>query len=159
MANPAQNLTSLERSLENAERPALERAHTPTSSGDRSGAVPDRYHLRYWHTDIGRRHNELPCLGGACDGAEDGGKCERHQRTGEVIERLIRLRLRQRARLNRERAIKVRLEAHHRRLPCHPDDYGCDADGHVCFRHSETEQYVRRAFARFQRMREARRGL
>lgn len=47
--------------------------------------------------DICMEHAYKPCVGGWCDGAEDGGgHCERHARTVEVAERYLRMKERAR---------------------------------------------------------------
>lgn len=45
--------------------------------------------------DLCMAHTDRPCLGGECD---DEHACERHQRTGRVVERLTRMRARKAAR-------------------------------------------------------------
>lgn len=137
-------------------------AHHPTETSGRAGASEvaiDRYLEARWTVDIGRRHRELPCRDGSCDGSDDGSICERHQRTGEVIIRYIRLRrlsnARARAAIRARRELERRLERHHRTLPCHRQDDPCHEE-HVCFTHADTDGYVERVLERFERLRGSR---
>ncbi len=93
MADPAHNLTSPELPAQNAERPAVERAHTPISTAGSSGGVPDPWpairaigsHQRtallvnasIWHG------NQECTRGDFCD---EGSLCTRHEQTPAVAE-------------------------------------------------------------------------
>lgn len=39
--------------------------------------------------DLCMAHTDRPCVGGECD---EGARCERHRRTGAVVERVTRMR-------------------------------------------------------------------
>lgn len=41
--------------------------------------------------DLCMAHTDRPCVGGECD---DDARCERHRRTGAVVERVTRMRAR-----------------------------------------------------------------
>lgn len=49
------------------------------------------------------------------------------------------------------RALEDRLERSHKRRPCHRDDWACTRE-RSCWTHQETEQYVDRVLARFDRL-------
>jgi hypothetical protein len=43
-----------------------------------------------WRTHYAMRHTNKPCIGGECD---DVDTCRRHERTAEVVERMMRRRI------------------------------------------------------------------